>query len=197
MTSVRCLRVVACMGAWVSVGAYAAAPAASPPSVPPRFQVSERGDEVTDTQAKLVWRRCVEGMTWDGATCRGKAQLFDHTQAQAQAKAAFESTRLPWRLPHVPELKRMIDSSHSHPAVDPALFPLTPSEWHWSASTSIGGSGTVNPYNYGNIAQGRTPSSVNQVAFLHGWAVNFSTGESRGELLKRTPMVLRLVRGAR
>lgn len=162
-----------------------------------RFQLTEDPSEVLDVQAKLVWKRCVEGMTWDGGTCQGQAQLLDHAQAQAVAKTAFEATRLPWRLPHVTELKRLIDVTHSKPVIDPVLFPHTPAQWHWSASATVGASGTFNPYNYGNIAQGRTPSSVNQVAFLHGWAVNFSNGESRGEVLKRTPMVVRLVRGAR
>ena len=182
---------LACMCAALSVAFQAQAAETT------RFQVTEDPSEVLDVQAKLVWKRCVEGMIWDGGTCQGQAQLLDHTQAQAVAKTAFEATRLPWRLPHVTELKRLIDSTHSNPAIDPVLFPHTPAQWHWSASASVGASGTFNPYNYGNIAQGRTPSSVNQVAFLHGWAVNFSNGESRGEVLKRTPMVVRLVRGAR
>lgn len=161
-----------------------------------RFRVSTSGDEVTDVQAKLTWRRCVEGMQWDGTTCTGQAIALDHAQAQARAKAAFQATRLPWRLPHVPELKRLIDTHHHDPAVDVALFPNTPPRWHWSASSSIAGGAAFNPYNYGNIAQGKTSSNVNQLAFLHGWAVNFSTGESQGDIAKRTPMVVRLVRGA-
>ena len=176
-------------------GAHAATPATSAGALP-RFQVSEAGDEVTDVQAKLVWRRCVEGMTWDGNTCTGKARLLDHSQAQALAKGAFESSKRPWRLPHVPELKRLIDGGQTPAAVDPVLFPHTPLQAHWSASTTVAGGGAFNPYNYGNIAQGRTSSSVNQVAFLHGWAVNFSTGEALGEVSKRTPLVVRLVRGA-
>lgn len=176
-------------------GAHAATPA-TPAGALPRFQVSEAGDEVTDVQAKLVWRRCVEGMTWDGNTCTGKARLLDHSQAQALAKAAFESSKRPWRLPHVPELKRLINLGHASGTVDPTLFPRTPLQPHWSASTTVGGGGVFNPYNYGNIAQGRTSSNVNQMAFLHGWVVDFSTGEALGEVSKRTPLVVRLVRGA-
>jgi len=175
----------------------AGALAVAAPPTGPRFRVSDSGDEVVDVQAKLVWRRCVEGMSWTGATCEGVPELFDHSQAQAHATRVFRSSQLPWRLPHVPELKRLIDARYRYPAVDPELFPHTPPQWHWSASVSVGAGGAFNPYNYGNIAQGRTPSSVNQVAFLHGWAVDFANGESKGEILKRTPMVLRLVRVAR
>ncbi len=182
-----------CVGLGLVWGAHAAVPAAA--SL--RFQVSDAGDEVTDVQAKLVWRRCVEGMAWNGSTCTGKAKLLDHMQAQAVAKAAFESSKLPWRLPHVPELKRLLGSGQAPAVVDPELFPHTPPQWHWSASTTVAGSGTFNPYNYGNIAQGRTSSGMNQMAFLHGWAVNFSLGEVQGEMSKRTPLVVRLVRGAR
>ena len=93
-----------------TLAAAFAACAATPVPAPVLFQVSEAGDEVTDVKAKLVWRRCVEGMTWDGATCAGTARLLDHSQAQSLAKSEFGSSKLPWRLPHVPELKRLIDS---------------------------------------------------------------------------------------
>ena len=181
-------------GVWMWLGAVTVSHAATTQAPSERFQVLASGDEVADVAAKLVWRRCVEGMVWNGTTCVGTPQLLDHAQAQAVAKAAFESTKLPWRLPHVSELKRLIDNSHNPPRVDPVLFPHTPLQWHWSASVSVAGSSTVNPYNYGNIAQGRTPANTNQVAFLHGWAVNFATGEGQGDVLKRTPMVVRLVR---
>lgn len=185
---------------WLAVlclvyGAQAAEPTVPDPAVNARFRVSQTGDEVTDVQAKLVWRRCVEGMAWNGSVCTGKPQLFDHGQAQAAAKTVFLATKLPWRLPHIPELKRLMGVRTPH-IPDPLLFPQAPLGWHWSGSTTIAGAGTFNPYNYGNIAQGRVPSSMNQVAFLHGWALNFETGESRGDVLKRTPMVVRLVRGA-
>lgn len=170
--------------------------ASSPATSPARFKVSDGGDEVIDIQAKLVWKRCVEGMNWDGLTCSGKAQLFDYTQAQARAKVVFQSTRLPWRLPHVPELKRLIESGHSNPKVDQVLFPHSPPQWFWSASASVASNGTFNPYNYGNISQGRTSSSSNQMAFLHGWAVNLSNGEARGEVAKHSALAVRLVRGA-
>ncbi len=52
----------------------------------------------------------------------------------------------------------------------------------------------VNPYNYGNVMNGVTDQNVNQMKFLHAWVVNTATGESRDDVLKRTPMFVRLVR---
>jgi hypothetical protein len=167
----------------------------------PRFVVSEDGQEVFDRKARLVWRRCVEGLKWTGKTCWGLPSELEHSQAQALAQDTAKATGQRWRLPHATELKLLLappaDSAAGRkprsPWIDELAFPGTPPEWHWSASVNVGG-GNINPYNYGNIAQGRTGSNVNQVSFLHAWAVHFGTGEARGEVPKRHPMVVRLVR---
>ena len=103
---------LACMCAALSVASQAQAAATT------RFQVTEDPSEVLDVLAKLVWKRCVEGMTWDGGTCQGKAQLLDHTQASRPNRV--EATRLHGGF--TDRTQALIDSA-SNPAIDPVLFP--------------------------------------------------------------------------
>jgi hypothetical protein len=163
---------------------------------PPRFVLSEDGDYVIDLKAKLAWPRCVEGMAWDGKTCTGKPQLFDHAQASAHALARWKAEGIRWRLPHTTELKRLVDPRLAQTGLDPVLFPAAPLEWHWSGTANIRAAGQVNQYSYDNIQQGRTNDNADRMAYLHGWAVNLLSGEARGNVSKRTALPLRLVRPA-
>jgi hypothetical protein len=162
----------------------------------PRFALSEDGHHVIDLKAKLAWPRCVEGMVWDGKTCTGKPQLFDHGQASTHALARWKAEGIRWRLPHTTELKRLVDAHLSPPGLDPVLFPAAPREWHWSGTANIRAAGQVNQYSYENIQQGRNNDNADRMAYLHGWAVNLVTGEARGDVSKRTALPLRLVRPA-
>lgn len=162
----------------------------------PRFALSEDGDYVIDLKAKLAWPRCVEGMVWDGKTCTGKPQLFDHAQASAHALARWKAEGIRWRLPHTTELKRLVDPRLAQTGLDPVLFPAAPREWHWSGTVNIRAAGQVNQYSYENIQQGRNNDNADRMAYLHGWAVNLVTGEARGNVSKHTALPLRLVRPA-
>lgn len=108
------------------------------------YIISADGSEVTDQKTGLIWRRCAEGMNWDGATCAGVASKFNHEAAlgQATAQTAAAQTkdfRIDWRLPNINELSSIADSSGSNPVIDPAAFPATPlSSSFWSASPVIG-----------------------------------------------------------
>jgi hypothetical protein len=161
----------------------------------PAFVVSEDGQEVLDVKSHLIWRRCVEGMRWTGKTCWGLAAEVDHADAQEIVQRESSRSGLAWRLPFSPELMHLVDKNWRKPTVDPKVFPATPPLWHWTSSISVG-TGNFNQYNYGNIVQGKTPGSINQVSFLHGWGVNFATGEARGNISRRTEMAVRLVRVA-
>lgn len=98
------------------------------------FVISTDGNEVTDQKTGLIWRRCAEGMNWDGATCIGVAASFTHEAASQRAVAQAASTGTAWRLPNVKELASIIDESRSIPAIDLAVFPATPPNLFWSAS---------------------------------------------------------------
>lgn len=172
----------------------ALAPVPLPPV--PRLVPSADGKEVIDAKGKLAWRRCVEGMVWFGSTCTGRAKTFTMVEAQALVVAQGKATGQRWRLPHMPELKLLLDKTQTGRGamVDAALFPGTPANWHWSASVSVGAGGVVNQYNYGNIMSGVTPGNANQLRALEGWGLNFATGEASGGINKRDAIFVRLVR---
>ncbi len=111
------------------------------------YTISADGSEVTDQKTGLIWRRCAEGMNWNGATCAGVASKFNHEAAleQAAAQTAAAQTkdfRIDWRLPNINELSSIADSSGNNPVIDPTAFPATPlsssSSAFWSASPVIG-----------------------------------------------------------
>ena len=104
----------------------------------PHYTVSVDGQEVTDNQTGLIWRRCAEGMNWDGATCAGVASRINHVGAMQLAATQASSTGIAWRLPNVKELSSITDKSIINPAIDSTAFPATPAYWFWSASPSVG-----------------------------------------------------------
>jgi len=120
-----------CLALWVMA-------ATSAQAQPPRYTASADGQEVTDSQTGLIWRRCAEGMNWDGSTCAGAATPFTHEAALQRATAQAASSGKAWRLPNVKELSSIVDKSRSYPAIDPTAFPATPSSWFWSASSNVG-----------------------------------------------------------
>jgi len=102
------------------------------------YQVSADGDEVTDQGTGLIWRRCVEGMSWDGATCIGTPGDYTHGQAPQQAVAQAAATGKGWRLPNSKELAGIDDIFKTPPVIDPATFPANPPGWYWSVSPNVG-----------------------------------------------------------
>ena len=175
-------------GMLVAACAAAAGPAASPTLVP-----SQDGASTIDLRARLVWPRCVQGMQWNGKTCTGTPQRLDHAQAVALAHARWKADGVRWRLPRVPELKRLVDRTALPPGPSPVLFPGTPHDWHWSGSATVQ-MGSGNRYNYGNAMNGGAGGEAGSMAFRQGWAVNMETAESRGDVGKSTRLLVRLVR---
>jgi hypothetical protein len=126
-------------------------PAKAPAAETRRFEAALAPDEVADTHAHLVWKRCVEGAHWNGATCAGTPSTFDFRGAFAHANAVAAETGLPWRVPNAKELHSLVDHSKQSPAIDTTVFPRTPSELFWTAT-----------------AYAWTPTG--------GWAVDFNAG---------------------
>lgn len=102
------------------------------------FAISIDGTEVTDQKTGLVWRRCSEGMSWNGSTCAGTASAFTHEAALQYAATQASSTGVAWRLPNVKELASIVDRSRNNPAIDPTAFPAAPVSSFWSASPAAG-----------------------------------------------------------
>jgi hypothetical protein len=100
----------------------------------PRFVAN--GAEVTDTRTGLVWRRCSEGQTWDGATCAGSpAEFYGWHNSLSHARSVAQSTGVAWRLPNIKELFTLVDSARWSPAIDTGYFPGTSSQTcYWSST---------------------------------------------------------------
>lgn len=107
-------------------------------AVPTRYTLSTDGQEVTDIQTSLIWRRCPEGMVASGGACTGNAITFTQEQALQRATAQANSTGVAWRLPNIKELASIADKNTSNPAIDSAAFPTTPSNDFWSSSPGVG-----------------------------------------------------------
>lgn len=153
----------------------------------PALMLSADGAYVLDTQNKLAWLRCVEGMTWNGHNCVGEARLMTYTTAQALAAARAKADGVAWRLPRIHELRRLKEDAASI-----TLFPSDPRSWTWGGNASINVAQT-NPYNYGNIASGST-NQEERLSARMGWAVHLGNGASRGDVSRGTALVVRLVR---
>ena len=125
-----------------------------------RFTVSADGQEVLDGTTNLLWRRCAEGMKWDGKACSGKAAQFDFAGAKKLAAAAGEASKA-WRVPTKDELRGIVVKSKKKPMIDVAAFPDTPATMFWSTRPGFNdnlnawlvhfGNGRV----YGNSGQGK------------------------------------------
>ena len=107
------------------------------------FVISADGNEVTDQKTGLIWKRCSEGMSWNGSTCAGTVGTFTHEAALTQASTQAASTGVAWRLPNVKELSSIADKTLSNPAIDATAFPATPASAFWSASPYVGYSSVV------------------------------------------------------
>lgn len=98
---------------------------------PVQFSLSTDGQEVTDSNTGLIWRRCSEGQTWNGSTCTGTANTFTHEQALLYAKS-----QTGWRLPNVKELFSIAKLSNSNPVIE-SMFPNTPQDHYWTSSPVV------------------------------------------------------------
>jgi hypothetical protein len=119
----------------LSFGVSSVALAQVPKISPDRFQVSADGQEVIDQEKQLVWRRCVEGMRFEGGRCLGEPMPLVWASGHDWAKG-IPSSGSPWRMPTMNELGTMMDmSSHGSP-LNAALFPDTPKAYVWSATVN-------------------------------------------------------------
>ena len=134
-----------------------------------RYAVSADGQEVTDSTTRLTWRRCAEGMRWDGKACSGK--LLKYSYAMAKQRAAANGGGKSWRIPTRDELVGLVDMGRKKkPRIDTEAFPQTPSAPFWAS---------------------RPGSDDN----LNAWLVNFGNGKVHANL-GQAKFPLRLVRPA-
>jgi hypothetical protein len=134
-----------------------------------RFAISSDGQEVTDATTRLTWRRCPEGLRWDGKTCAGKLAKFTYAAAKKVAASAAKDDGKRWRIPARDELLALVDqTSKKKPRIDAQAFPKTPNAPFWAT---------------------REGSDDD----LNAWLVNFGNGKVRGNV-GQAKFPLRLVR---
>lgn len=133
-----------------------------------KYKILEDGHEVLDTQTGLIWRRCVEGMQWNGKNCEGHAFGGMLVESLERAKMQATLTDKNWRLPNIKELASLVDFSQQNLAIDTEVFPNTPNDQFWSSS----------PY---------------AMDAFYGWVTHFYYGSSYYTYLEDTGMI-RLVR---
>jgi len=99
-----------------------------------RFELSADGTEVLDKKNKLAWRRCVEGMHWNGSECSGVAAQIGKDSVFNYASNKRAADGKDWRLPNVKELESIVDRTKENPSIDLTIFPKTPAYWFWTSS---------------------------------------------------------------
>ncbi|QXL84705.1 DUF1566 domain-containing protein [Comamonas sp. NLF-1-9] len=171
--------------------AQGGSPAPAPPASP--WVVSADGALVVDTRSHLAWERCVVGMQWDGRGCRGRARLLTFSEAKALASERWKAEGVRWRLPRVPELRRLVQRGGAQQGVDPQLFPDAPGGLHWSGTSSVN-AGAVNPYAYDNVMRGGRGGDTLRVR--SAWAVDMDSAQGHGDVPHASALVVRLVRPA-
>ncbi len=93
----------------------------------------DNGDEtVTDTQTKLMWKKCAEGLS--GSNCAtGSATTMNWQSALALDGSTFAG-KSDWRLPNVEELRSLVAYNCHSPSINITLFPNTHVSYFFSAS---------------------------------------------------------------
>ena len=132
------------------------------------FRVVGDGSIVLHERTGLEWRRCSEGMSWNGSGCDGTADTHTWHDALQVAAAAGDG----WRLPNIEELNSIVERCRIDPAINAQVFPGTLSNGDllfWSAS----------PYS----ALSSRP-----------WHADFKYGSIGFDWGKSTSLVVRLVR---
>jgi hypothetical protein len=132
-----------------------------------RFQPSADGQEVTDLQTSLIWKRCPEGTSFAAGACTGVPLQLTHEQALQRGAAQAAAAGKAWRLPNAKEQMSLprtpVAGSGALPGVaagvgyDPLAFPMLPSAMgvdasYWSSTPSWGAATNVYPSVYAVVA---------------------------------------------
>jgi Protein of unknown function (DUF1566)/Chitobiase/beta-hexosaminidase C-terminal domain len=89
---------------------------------------------VKDNATGLIWQKCSQGQNND-ATCTGAATTATWATAIAYCSGLGLEGKT-WRLPHVNELKTIVDTTKAtSPVIDTTAFPATVASYYWSSST--------------------------------------------------------------
>jgi hypothetical protein len=110
-------------------------------------------------------------------------------EALALASARYKSEGVGWRIPRLTELRRFAGWDEA-----PRYFPGDPRDWTWTSTLRID-SVESNAYNYDNVTRG-LGGTQDRLGVQQGWAVHLASGQTRGDVSRKTLLVVRLVRPA-
>lgn len=136
----------------------------------PAYETLANGSEVKDTRTGLIWRRCIEGATWNGTTCvNSGGTTFTH-QAALQRATAQQTVDKAWRLPNAKELTSLVrrDRVEPQPFIDETFFPNTPTTYFW-ASTPVArtpGFAWTTFFGYGSTGSNQTRATAHPVRLV-------------------------------
>ncbi len=143
-------------------------------TAPDSRYINHNNGTVTDTQTKLEWKQCSEGLTRTDCS-EGTATKYSWQAALQQAQNVNNSGGFAghrdWRLPNRNELASLVERSCYNPSINATLFPNTFISDYWSASPRTT----------------HTPGTA--------WGVNFTNGEVQGDSMDSVDNYVRLVRG--
>lgn len=147
-----------------------------------------------DAREHLWWPRCVAGTDWSEGHCSGRPLRLDQAEAGIFAREYARVSGRHYRLPTVPELKRLSGLLQASPhQADWGAPLLAAGEWVWTSSPVLPGP-PVNPYRYDNVMEARIAAAQPPVApeLPRGWAANLRSGSARDKLPRdiRLPVIL-------
>ncbi len=88
------------------------------PQTTPSSQFEVHGDgTVTDKKTKLIWKRCVQGLSGNNCS-EGTAINVNWEQALQEADNNSD-----WRLPNIKELQSIVEKQCANPALNTQIFP--------------------------------------------------------------------------
>lgn len=88
-----------------------------------RYELISNGEEVLDKDTNLIWKRCLEGMAWNGTECIGSPSSFP-TQSAYFSHALSQGSG--WRVPNIKEIISITEYGCGFPAINLDTFPNTP-----------------------------------------------------------------------
>lgn len=115
-----------------------------------RYEIRAKGAEVYDKKTQLTWKRCAEGMKWDGNTCTGEPLEM----SWFKMKDTYPASGKGWRVPNIDELatlrsgtdydKEDLDERKetgcTYPAINATIFPGKQDIYIQSSSAYVGDS---------------------------------------------------------
>jgi hypothetical protein len=120
-----------------------------------------KGSLVKDMKTGLMWMRCNIGQNWNGSTCTEEAVELSWKQAMNLPQNFDYAGYNDWRVPTIDELESLVDchgqinlwllgciGSYTPPTILSAVFPNTPKEGFFWASSSFYGAKRWGVYFY-------------------------------------------------